>query len=1120
MRLIINVNTPKVMRLTIKNYVHILLLFIFAPSLWAQTFTVTAVPTAATCNGNGAIALSSSGAQAGASVHYRVYKLPNLTTPVWSSTDPNVVGQTSGNYKVEATQLVGGTPFGAPAVTETTIDDNIIPLQFTIDHVNAICNDGILSVVMINGNPVTYEITAPIIRPPQTSTTFTGLAPGSYTIKVTDNCGAADSQVVTLFLDTPVLVLGSIGFPDDELAACNLLTILNDVANTNPTSAIAYPIEVTSTYYPPNGAPPIIYTQTIAGGVNDGFPVTQVVPYYYNQNCSYKFKIVDRCGKELQSPLYPVKPLLTVTGELKLVECLGRTMEVNPNKYMPPFTLQFTTTPAGFNPADYNNIYPGPYNTPDLPAVFGGPGNPLPEGSYAFTILDACGRTASSEIIEIAKPIVAAEVFAGNALCTTGLGSAVVSIPGLYMQTVIITAAPPEYPDPIPHTFFEQNPDDDPVDEVLINNLPPGEYSVTLIDTCGIVLTKDFKIAPYKGARADVNARVDCEEGFGTIRLSIGEDITQIAIVSAPPNYPHPLPHDVFAYVNQGEETLYMDHLVPGQYKFKAATTCDTDVEMSPPVFTINAYKITTNDHSLTPHCGSFDLYYNHVSNGQIFVTYSLQKLDEASGLWSHPDTGVLYTEGTQIINDPQSGTPNALKIKNNDTTYNLVYPTGTYRIVKQYKCWGDGSQGITDKLCTSVSYEFDYFNELTITGLLNLSCFSQNGDIQVSAFGVAPITYKIVSKNGEPFLIDNGENNTFNDLELAVYTVIVTDKCGSRPLTFNIADIPSLVYAPDPDRIPALEHCDDDGNGTEEFDISVHNALILDTQNPNDVTITYHATLTDAEQGTNAITNLQQYTTGSTTIHVRVTHISGNGCIALTSFNVIVRPKPVLSMAEKWHGCEGENISIVADSGFSSYKWSDGSTNQSTTVTQPGPYTVTVKDKFGCEGSKTVEVTTSPPPVINTVNVSDWTDNNNVISVVMEPTNIPSDFEYSIDNVTYQDSPTFTGLAPGQYTVYVKDKSDCGMDKHFAYILTYPKFFTPNGDGINETWRIKLSALEPDMKIYIYDRYGKLITGFDPNSNGWDGTLNGKRLPSTDYWFVVIRQNGQELKGHFSMIR
>jgi len=57
-------------------------------------------------------------------------------------------------------------------------------------------------------------------------------------------------------------------------------------------------------------------------------------------------------------------------------------------------------------------------------------------------------------------------------------------------------------------------------------------------------------------------------------------------------------------------------------------------------------------------------------------------------------------------------------------------------------------------------------------------------------------------------------------------------------------------------------------------------------------------------------------------------------------------------------------------------------------------------------------------------------------------------------------------------------------------------------------------------MTINIFDRYGKLIISLDPESDGWDGTYNGAKLPSTDYWFVVTRANGQVHKGHFSMKR
>src|SRR5690606_33857541 len=125
-----------------------------------------------------------------------------------------------------------------------------------------------------------------------------------------------------------------------------------------------------------------------------------------------------------------------------------------------------------------------------------------------------------------------------------------------------------------------------------------------------------------------------------------------------------------------------------------------------------------------------------------------------------------------------------------------------------------------------------------------------------------------------------------------------------------------------------------------------------------------------------------------------------------------------------------------------------------------------------------------------------------------------------SLDNLNWQDSPVFYGLAPGPYTVYVRDELGCGQENADVYLLTYPKFFTPNGDGINETWRIQFSYYEPDMEIYIYDRFGKLIIAFDSNPTGWDGTYNGERLPATDYWFVLKRQDGREMKGHFSMVR
>ncbi|HSD09062.1 T9SS type B sorting domain-containing protein, partial [Flavobacterium sp.] len=66
---------------------------------------------------------------------------------------------------------------------------------------------------------------------------------------------------------------------------------------------------------------------------------------------------------------------------------------------------------------------------------------------------------------------------------------------------------------------------------------------------------------------------------------------------------------------------------------------------------------------------------------------------------------------------------------------------------------------------------------------------------------------------------------------------------------------------------------------------------------------------------------------------------------------------------------------------------------------------------------------------------------------------------------------------------------------------------------GIDETFN---SA----AKIFIYDRYGKLIKQVLATSNGWDGTYIGHQMPADDYWYTVKLEDGREAKGHFSLKR
>jgi gliding motility-associated-like protein len=129
-------------------------------------------------------------------------------------------------------------------------------------------------------------------------------------------------------------------------------------------------------------------------------------------------------------------------------------------------------------------------------------------------------------------------------------------------------------------------------------------------------------------------------------------------------------------------------------------------------------------------------------------------------------------------------------------------------------------------------------------------------------------------------------------------------------------------------------------------------------------------------------------------------------------------------------------------------------------------------------------------------------------------------DYEYSLDGINYQDSNEFFNLNIDEYTVCVRDKNGCGITTDDVYLLYYPKFFTPNSDGYHDYWQLINSEKEPQNQIFIYDRYGKLIKQISPSNIGWDGTLNGNPLPTNDYWFTLIRQNGKEYRGHFTLKR
>ena len=314
---------------------------------------------------------------------------------------------------------------------------------------------------------------------------------------------------------------------------------------------------------------------------------------------------------------------------------------------------------------------------------------------------------------------------------------------------------------------------------------------------------------------------------------------------------------------------------------------------------------------------------------------------------------------------------------------------------------------------------------------------------------------------------------------------------------------------------------------GNETFNLNVQTPIIIGTLPPAEYSISYHASLNDAQNDLNEITNLTNFnpTSNPQTIYVRMIFNAVPDCYDVKSFDIIVGQTPVITTPANTLGCSSNPVTLDASAGnlpTTTYLWSTGATTPSITISQLGVtnLTVTATNSYGvdfCSNTKDITVTISEQPEIDQLVTVDWTEDDNSITVLTTNTGA---FEYSLDDVVYKDSNVFSNLAPGFYTVYAKDKFGCGKTQQVIWILYYVRFFTPNGDGINETWRIKNSQFEQDLTVIIFDRYGKVITSFGSDDQGWDGFYNGQQAISDDYWFLVSRQDGRTHRGHFALKR
>ncbi len=193
----------------------------------------------------------------------------------------------------------------------------------------------------------------------------------------------------------------------------------------------------------------------------------------------------------------------------------------------------------------------------------------------------------------------------------------------------------------------------------------------------------------------------------------------------------------------------------------------------------------------------------------------------------------------------------------------------------------------------------------------------------------------------------------------------------------------------------------------------------------------------------------------------------------------------------------------------------------------QPGVYTVETEMLSAEAGNhcnyaiEEVRVFESSQALINTEVTQPFED---IAEITVNVTKGYGNYKYQLNDGPWQYENNFYNVPTGVHTVKVSGiTGSCGVTTTKVTVIKHPKYFTPNQDGINDTWNIADLKEHPNAKIYIFDRYGKLITGLKPNSRGWDGTLNNKNLPSNDYWFrveFIYEGNKETYTSHITLKR
>ena len=224
-------------------------------------------------------------------------------------------------------------------------------------------------------------------------------------------------------------------------------------------------------------------------------------------------------------------------------------------------------------------------------------------------------------------------------------------------------------------------------------------------------------------------------------------------------------------------------------------------------------------------------------------------------------------------------------------------------------------------------------------------------------------------------------------------------------------------------------------------------------------------------------------------------------------------------------YGGQNGSIEIIPNGGVNPYsiQWFNGNDSTYIDSLTSGYYSFTITDLNNCSTSDSVEIyePTEISITVDTLQPTCERINDGQIDAFINGGTYP--YTYSLNGV--RTSFPLDSIAVGSYLLTVTDTNNCQQSMAFnlgpkqSSCFLIPNMFSPNYDSYNDEFRIKHS-LWSSYTITIYNSIGQMVYSGSSSTPYWDGLTNGQPMPTGDYYYQLITNEGEVYYGYVTLIR